>query len=611
MINTPITGAALWGALSAIAGFLTDKVGVPVVRGGRPSTDLKSIFLPKLPDTSMTWSEVIKVIAFLYHEAAHILWTTHGDEVMTPLERSIRGKLEDIRIELKAIGTFPAAAKYLGDLVRMLVEEGMSESPKGVHFPPMNDDQTEVQVLQWYLLYRLRHDVLHQKGIAPLMPGVEAVVANKLPSGMRTRLDALMFQITECDSTSDVVSLTKEIAKMVAEEQEKEKEKAEQREKEKQQQQDAQPPQDDPQPGSNDSDSDDDGDGDSDGQQQASGTADSDADGDGSDDANAQDASGQSQPGPADGDAGDDGAGNSPSNSGEDAAANSDALSRLLQMGDEDIVGDLGEMLKVAVDVVAATNSGQSTSMPNIHKLPLKQQPVDMNGIRGSVNAVRTKTLNWMSSAAQSEVTHERRGMVIDPTQLHRARLCGDIFVEETEGVDLNAAIAIVIDRSGSMSSCIGEAAKAAVATMLAFEVPGIKTQVSVFPVYDEDDDEGVAIVKRWDETSRLLASRMGSLGVSGGTPMAEAILSASATLLYRPETLRLVLVVTDGDPNDLETTHDVIAKARSAGIAVAGVGIGVDPSLVFGERHSATLASINELSGVMVRLVKSAIVHH
>lgn len=198
MINTPITGAALWGALSAIAGFLTDKVGVPVVRGGRPSTDLKSIFLPKLPDTSMTWSEVIKVIAFLYHEAAHILWTTHGDEVMTPLERSIRGKLEDIRIELKAIGTFPAAAKYLGDLVRMLVEEGMSESPKGVHFPPLNDDQTEVQVLQWYLLYRLRHDVLHQKGMAPLMPGVEAVVTKKLPSGMRTRLDALMFQITEC-----------------------------------------------------------------------------------------------------------------------------------------------------------------------------------------------------------------------------------------------------------------------------------------------------------------------------------------------------------------------------------------------------------------------------
>ncbi|MDK9702370.1 MAG: VWA domain-containing protein [Sulfuritalea sp.] len=603
MINTPITGSALWGALSAIAGFLTDKVGVPVVRGSRPSTDLRSIFLPKLPDTSMTWSEVIKVIAFLYHEAAHILWTTHDGEALTPLERSIRGKLEDIRIELKAIGTFPAASKYLGDLVRMLTEEGMSESPKGIYFSPLSQEQTEVEVLQWYLLYRLRHDVLKQTGIAPVLASAEAAVAAKLPSGMRTRLDGLMFQITDCESTADVVSLTREIVKMIAEEKEKAEEKAKQ-------DNDAKPPQaDQQQQAAGNGDASGDGDGDSDGEQQASGQPGADEGTDDSQSASSQDPSDSgSDGGDPSGDSATDGAS---AGSGEDAAANAEALSRLLEMSDEDVVGDLGDMLKQAVDAVSESSNGGGTSLPNIHKLPLKQQPVDMNGIRGSINAVRTKTLNWMSSAAQSEVTHERRGMMIDPTQLYRYRLGGDIFVEETEGVDLNAAIAIVIDRSGSMSMCIVEAAKAAVATMLAFDVPGIKTQVSVFPVYDAAGDEGVAIVKRWDETSRSLASRMGSLGVQGGTPMAEAILSASATLLPRTESLKLVMVVTDGDPSDLEATHDVITKARAAGIAVTGVGIGVDPSEVFGERHAATLASIDELSSVMVRLVKSAIVHH
>jgi hypothetical protein len=591
MINSSITGASLWGALSAIAGFLTDKVGVPVIRGSRPMTDHKAIYLPKLPDTSLTWSEVVKVIAFLYHEAGHILWTTPGHSLQEPLAKAVRGVLEDIRIELKAISTFPAASKYLGDLVRMLTEEGMSQAPKGIHFAPLKSEMSEAAILQGYMLYRLRHDVLKQLGIAPVLATAEVAAAEKLPLGMRTRLDALMFEIRECDSTADVVSLTNEIVKMITEEKEKEEEQARQQQSSAQQDTGAgEPP--DTGPGG-----------------QASGDDGDSPTGDDADDqtTSAPDgARGVADPEPGDADGTD--ASNSSSG---DAAGNADALARLLQMSDDDIADDLGDMLKNAVDVVAASSSGRATSLPNIHKLPLKQQPVDMAGIRGSVNAVRTKTLNWMSSAAQSEVSHSRRGMTIDPTQLHTVRLGGEIFVEETEGVDLNAAIQIVIDRSGSMGGCIVDAAKAAVATMVAFEVPGIKTQVSVFPVYDKDGDEGIAIVKRWDESSRVLSSRAGSLGVQGGTPMAEAILAASAQLLYRQETLRLVLVVTDGDPDDLETTHDVIAKARTAGIAVAGVGINVDPSKVFGELHSANLTSINELSGAMVRLIKSALVYH
>ena len=132
------------------------------------------------------------------------------------------------------------------------------------------------------------------------------------------------------------------------------------------------------------------------------------------------------------------------------------------------------------------------------------------------------------------------------------------------------------------------------------------------FPVYgdngnDCDDDEGVAVVKHWEETPRALAKRIGSMSVDGGTPMAEAILHAGACILPRRETLRLVMVVTDGNPNELSATQDVIEVLRKSGISVVGLGIGVDPSRVFGSRYSATLSSTTELAGNMVKLVRAA----
>ena len=212
-----------------------------------------------------------------------------------------------------------------------------------------------------------------------------------------------------------------------------------------------------------------------------------------------------------------------------------------------------------------------------------------------------------MSSVAEGEVSHSRSGMQIDSSRIWQGRFGGSIFVREDEGIDINAAVSIVIDRSGSMSHTIGHAAQAAVATMLAFDVPGLKTQVSVFPWYGGNRDEGVAVIKRWDESPKQLAGRVASLSTDGGTPMAEAILFAASDVVRREETLKIVMVVTDGDPNDREATKYIIDRARADGITVVGLGIGVDTSPVFDSRYAATITDIGELSASMVKLVKAA----
>ena len=88
---------------------------------------------------------------------------------------------------------------------------------------------------------------------------------------------------------------------------------------------------------------------------------------------------------------------------------------------------------------------------------------------------------------------------------------------------------------------------------------------------------------------------------------MAEAILFAASDVVRREETLKIVMVVTDGDPNDREATKYIIDRARADGITVVGLGIGVDTSPVFDSRYAATITDIGVLSASMVKLVKAA----
>ena len=596
-------------ALPAIAGFIADRSGIPIIRGDRAMTDNKAIYLPRRrSEIDLTERDLVESVAYLYHEAGHMLHSNFSLGATNPLQRAITGTLEDIRIEHLVMGKFPAARRYLSRLVGMVVEDGI-EGQRG--FPALDGSEAEATIMQRYMMYRLRHEVLRQEPMEAIAAGAVKVAQARLPAGMLTRLDALMFEVTNCASEDEVFELADAIISMIKEEKEKEQEQKRQQQKQQQQQQagqqDGQQEQPGPQDGQDDSQqqgqsSGDSAEGDEDGgqggQQQGQPVGESESGGEGS---------GQSGTSKEDGEASSKSAGGAGgTGSGGDME---DALDQLLNMSDQDVEEDLGEMLQNAINSAANAEGydGVHVPMPNVHKARLNAAPVDMVQLRASVNATRTRTMQWMSSVAEGDVSHSRSGMQIDSSRIWQGRLGGSIFVRQDEGIDINAAVSIVIDRSGSMNHLIGHAAQAAVATMLAFDVPGLKTQVSVFPWYGQSRDEGVAVIKRWDESPKQLAGRVVNLTTDGGTPMAEAILFAASDVIRREETLKIVLVVTDGDPNDREATKYIIDRARADGITVVGLGIGVDTSPVFDTRYAATIHNIGELSTSMVRLVKAA----
>ena len=178
------------------------------------------------------------------------------------------------------------------------------------------------------------------------------------------------------------------------------------------------------------------------------------------------------------------------------------------------------------------------------------------------------------------------------------------VFASRREKVDENTAIVLLIDRSGSMddNDKIKVARQAAFVTSEALELlRGVACAVGAFPWGDK-----VVELKSFGDKPR--ASRF-SIGPSGGTPMAEALMWAGMLLTHRPETRRIVIAMTDGQPDDNEKTKKAVERLTSCGIEVYGIGIldsCIDNWL---SDTSKVIRRIEELPAALIGLLKEALV--
>jgi nitric oxide reductase activation protein len=178
------------------------------------------------------------------------------------------------------------------------------------------------------------------------------------------------------------------------------------------------------------------------------------------------------------------------------------------------------------------------------------------------------------------------------------------VFASRREKVDENTAIVLLIDRSGSMDSNdkIKVARQAAFVIAEALELlRGVTCAVGAFPWGDS-----VVELKSFGEKPR--ASRF-SIASSGGTPMAEALMWAGMLLTHRPETRRIVIAMTDGQPDDAEKTKKAVERLTDCRIEVYGIGIldsNIDNWL---SETSKVIRRIEELPAALIGLLKEALV--
>ena len=219
----------------------------------------------------------------------------------------------------------------------------------------------------------------------------------------------------------------------------------------------------------------------------------------------------------------------------------------------------------------------------------------DIVGMANSLSGLKQKLAELIQSRKEKPVAPKMTGNRLLPRRLHKAATPEPTIWGTRQNVKaVNTALQVLVDLSGSMSDAASSWSKAqAVAYAMAKALQG-KTGVAV--KVDAYGYFHIIPIMGWGERPNSERFRVSP---SGGTPTGNAIFTVLPDLLGRKEAKKILVVITDGDPDDKASTSRMITTAREGGVIVLGIGICVDAHdavrSLFGE-HAVLVNSIEDL---------------
>ncbi|MDM3713868.1 VWA domain-containing protein [Proteus mirabilis] len=512
----------LKNALPIVAAAYGEKFGVKVLIQGQDAfTDGERIVIPTANPDDPHYQQI--AWGYLAHEAAHIRHTNF-DMVQKasskPIRKALLNIIEDVRIENELAKDYPGTRRSISQVIEYMVDTQQMCVPEQLE-PASN--------LQAWLLFRLRCHFLGQKALTPLYQVVDERVRQLFPAAAMSRLSAMLTVVPSLASTGEVLKLVDAIVAMLEEE--------------------SRPPQDE-----------------------------SDAD-NGND--IGQDASNDS---------------NNSSDS-QTPETDSSATGDVAETGDSDH-SDQADNLRQALEAsvaqfepdtfaqVAEVLSEQAEGHQGVTPLSLPQAEQAMLGdeailtLSASESAQIRARLRGMVQSSQDNRNHAKRQGLRVATHRLAASQAGEsrLFIQRQPRIAPNAAVHLLVDISGSMGKPIGEgnrkyfhvANEAALALAMALEgIPGVVPAVSYFPGIHQE--VSIALLPKQSVRHRAACFDQKPRGC---TPMAQAMWFAANSLLAQKQKRKLMIVLTDGDPDDWAATHDIVDRCRRSGFELLGIGI-------------------------------------
>ncbi len=169
-----------------------------------------------------------------------------------------------------------------------------------------------------------------------------------------------------------------------------------------------------------------------------------------------------------------------------------------------------------------------------------------------------------------------RAGGQVAVNRFWRLGAMGDtkVFRVKARAHGVDAAVKVILDRSGSMRKKLRTAAEATLAFTLAMQrVGNVSTSVAMFP----SETEITESLQSFGESPQHAMRRSKHLVAMGGTPLGAAVMTELPDLLRQRKEKHILVVVTDDGPDDPDLLGRALAEADDNGVEVIGVGIGCD----------------------------------
>jgi nitric oxide reductase activation protein len=589
----------LRSALPIVAAALGHKLGVAVRVGGADGakTDGGVIVLPDLPENdpvlrTVTWG-------YLAHEAAHVRHTDFAAYARGaedgPLQAALQNIFEDIRIEQALAVPYPGTRASIAAVLRHLLATGDLSAAAATDHP--------ARVLTGYLLLALRHRVLGQAVLAKEAQKAAASLGQVFDAPFVQQLETLLRAVPTLPNTAAVVALARRVHALLT---------------------DALRAPEAPQPPlavtSRDSREAAD---EADATRSGNTIAQTDAPAPGeANDTSPAEADRSNSAAATDGDAAPEPAvqseatdGTAPAQSDHDApegAAKTAAIRAVLSAGAGDCAVDPFRAAAALLERSATDHTVRLPSADDVGADPALGRDL-LARVRAESARLTARLLGLVQASRQDRPRSARHGRRLAPNRLHRVAVGDDrLFLRRQRRVAPDTAVHLLVDLSGSMArgvpvgtqrvSAARVAQESALALALALDaIPGVAVAVTAFPGV-AGQEAILARLVRHGQPPRTRAGAFAQLP-RGGTPLAGALWYAAADLLACDAQRRLVLVLTDGRPDDRPGAQRILALCREAGIETIGVGIAIDVGALF--PTAVTVHALGELRQALFTLAE------
>lgn len=578
----------------ALARVMTRSEDIQISISGNRAYRLPGLI--NVPSGDFTDPDVVTMThGYIDHELGHENHTNHNGflEVaeQSPVHKHFINMVEDVRMETCVGNEFSGAKGNLRKLAQLAIRKELFAEPS-LDFEP-------VKLVQMLVLYRGRYRVIGQDCLRDYASKAEVLVRDLLGDEFTDEACRLIDSISNAASTKDSGAIALELLALLEE----------------LQQDDEENDSDDTDSESSDTDEESEDDSDSgDDDDEDSDNEDSDHSRDSSEsdetDNNDEDESSAENSDSSDDDGDDESDSSSNADSSNDdesdssnddtteATDNSDSgasskddlqqvVQDILNATDDDGIDDIHELIAKELEDDATESDDAlgelAGSMPGplpIVKSPLLNNRFDEQKAKSIGKRVYQKLSRVLIDRDDNLQVHRTVGKRIDARRLAGVSAGNNrLFCRRQEQPDNSAAISFVVDASGSMDGQMMHANAVAYAMCHGLSQSGIATEVSYFSPFNSADVEGVHIAKKFTD-KHLNASRF-RVTPWWGTPTGQAMLNAIPRLAMRPESKKLLFVITDGVSDSVSEVKWSRQFAQHLGIKV--IPIGLNTSFVHG----------------------------
>lgn len=163
-------------------------------------------------------------------------------------------------------------------------------------------------------------------------------------------------------------------------------------------------------------------------------------------------------------------------------------------------------------------------------------------------------------------------------------------------------AVGLVVDGSSSMDGRDMQLALQAAAVLAETnQLLNVRTGIHVFA------GNTVEQIKGYDQPLMHIQEYLAGVQASGGTPMDDALWAAGCALARQREKRKLLFLITDGAPNDVQATIEIADMLQRSQIEIYGVGIGSHAVERFCS-HAAVVNEAEDVAGAILSALRTSI---